>query len=427
MKTITMSSSSTKSLKRNFVWAFFVVTFLSSLGFAALIAYSSESLEYALLDNLVKTEADFIEEFLTETGGDEIPPSAGAYAWLDNGATMLPAGISQLALGLHHEINLYNGKYHVLKRHSDHGILTVAIDITAVEQREEELHARLAFGVVFFPSIMMILALFLAKRLTAPLVRMATELKARDPSQPATTLTPAYPYNEILPLVEAIDDYQARLEQVLKRERMFAASASHELRTPLSIIRSGLEVLSLSDLPIEATKPLERTQRAAGEMQALIEGLLTLVRSHRTPSDEINFADVVTTSCMGYQEEFNKRGIELQVRCTPIILAVDPVHVAIMVSNVLRNVLYHMVPQSNAAPLVTVTLSDGVLSVVDNGATPDITDLSSIFQLGNKSAASEGVGLGLYIVSQISQQYGWVLDAKRNSPHGLIIEIQLTS
>lgn len=418
-----MSRNSNKSLKRNFLWAFFVVTLLSSLGFAALIAYSSESLEYALLDNLVKTEADFIEEFLTESGANEIPPSAGAYAWLDDGATMLPPAISQLPLGLHHEIDLYNGEYHVLKRHSDHGILTVAIEITAVEQREEELHTRLAFGVLFFPSIMMILALFLAKRLTAPLVRLASDLKSRDPSQPASTLTPTYPHLEIRPLVEAIDDYQERLEQVLKRERMFAASASHELRTPLSIISSGLEVLSLSNLPEDAKSPLERTRRAAGEMQALIEGLLTLVRSHKMPTEKINLADVVTTSCSSYKEEFKKRGIELQVNCSPIMLAADPIHIAIMVSNVLRNILYHMVPPNDVPPQVTVTLSEGVLTIVDNGAMPDIADLPSIFQLGNKNPASEGVGLGLYIVSQIARQYGWRLAAQRNTPSGLMIAI----
>lgn len=421
-----MSRSSNKSLKRNFLWAFFVVTFLSSLGFAALIAYSSESLEYALLDNLVKTEADFIEEFLTESGASEIPPSAGSYAWLDDGATMLPSAISQLPLGLHHEIDIYNGEYHVLKRHSDHGILTVAIEITAVEQREEELHTRLAFGVLFFPSIMMILALFLTKRLTAPLVRLASDLKTRDPSQPASTLAPAYPHLEIRPLVEAIDDYQERLEQVLKRERMFAASASHELRTPLSIISSGLEVLSLSDLPEETQNPLERTRRAAGEMQALIEGLLTLVRSHKAPSEQITVSEVITASCDGYQNEFNKRGIALTVSCDNSKLAADPIHIAIMVSNVLRNVLYHMVPMNDEPPKVAVTLADGVLAISDNGATPDIADLSSIFRLGNKNPASEGVGLGLYIVSQITQQYGWTLTAKRNSPHGLMIEIVLT-
>ena len=42
---------------------------------------------------------------------------------------------------------------------------------------------------------------------------------------------------------KALDDYAARLTEVVQRDREFNADVSHELRTPLAVIRGAVELL----------------------------------------------------------------------------------------------------------------------------------------------------------------------------------------
>ena len=76
--------------------------------------------------------------------------------------------------------------------------------------------------------------------LSGMLVRQVTELAAASatlkPGQEHETLARPGQDPEVAMLARAFEDYQARIEQMIRREQEFTSNASHELRTPLTAI-----------------------------------------------------------------------------------------------------------------------------------------------------------------------------------------------
>ena len=71
----------------------------------------------------------------------------------------------------------------------------------------------------------------------------ATACGAPGAARSPRTLAPHFPDDEVGQLAEALDDYAARLTEVVQRDREFNADVSHELRTPLAVIRGAAELL----------------------------------------------------------------------------------------------------------------------------------------------------------------------------------------
>ena len=65
--------------------------------------------------------------------------------------------------------------------------------------------------------------------------RAAAASPSRWPRISPTTKSASWP--------TALDDYAARLTEVVQRDREFNADVSHELRTPLAVIRGATELL----------------------------------------------------------------------------------------------------------------------------------------------------------------------------------------
>src|SRR5690606_31042314 len=72
--------------------------------------------------------------------------------------------------------------------------------------------------------------------------------------------------DEVGELARALDDYAARLTEVVQRDREFNADVSHELRTPLSVIRGAVELL-LSRPDIDDKTPARRLRIQRAEQQ----------------------------------------------------------------------------------------------------------------------------------------------------------------
>src|SRR5690606_34924550 len=87
---------------------------------------------------------------------------------------------------------------------------------------------------------------------------------------------------EVGALARALDDYQARIVDMMKRAQEFATNTSHELRTPLTAIRTSCELLAAErSLSPSAQARVAMIERAAGQMTETIEALLLLARLHQ--------------------------------------------------------------------------------------------------------------------------------------------------
>jgi PAS domain S-box-containing protein len=217
----------------------------------------------------------------------------------------------------------------------------------------------------------------------------------------------------------------------------FLSIASHELRTPLMALQLQLEsaqqLLETDGNPKLAHK-LQRADRSVARLTELVDTLLDVSRiatgkltiNPRT----VNFADIVNEVVDRMQEAASQVNCKLtsSVR-TRLVGNFDSLRIGQMLTNLLSNAFKYA-----AGTEVEVELESSdteiVLRVNDRGPGIEAGQLQRIFGRFERAAESRyysGLGLGLYVASEIAKAHHGAIRADNRDGGGAMFEVRLPS
>ncbi|NYI44675.1 signal transduction histidine kinase [Nocardioides aromaticivorans] len=111
---------------------------------------------------------------------------------------------------------------------------------------------------------------------------------------------PSYAVPEAEEIGASLRGAAAQLDDLVRREREFAANASHQLRTPVTALRLGLEDLTLwPETAPEVREELERGIAELDRLNAAVDELLDLARGRRIDAHEV--IDLVALATAGVE------------------------------------------------------------------------------------------------------------------------------
>lgn len=194
------------------------------------------------------------------------------------------------------------------------------------------------------------------------------------------------------------------------------AVLGHDLRNPLAAIGAGARLLRLGKLDERERAISETIGRSVRHMTALIDDISDASRSRFVDGIPLRLKrDGLEASLSHAVEElrlaYPLRRIDLAMSLTRPV-ATDPVYMARMLSNLVKNALTY--GSQNEPVKVAVSDIDGlVLSVSNQG--PVIPRemherLFAPFTRGNVREEQRGLGLGLYIVAEIARAHGGTVE-----------------
>ncbi|NHZ61586.1 GAF domain-containing sensor histidine kinase [Massilia genomosp. 1] len=198
----------------------------------------------------------------------------------------------------------------------------------------------------------------------------------------------------------------------------FIAVLGHDVRTPLSSIMLGTELLRREHLSAQAEGVLERMRRSALRISALVNDVMDFTRGRmgggialdlRNESGLRQSLEQVVAELQGAYPE-QRIGLEIDL---PETVYCDPARIQQLLSNLLKNALVH---GARSEPVqVSARARDGQFEIsVSNGgpaiAPARIGQLFKPFWRASSQVASEGLGLGLFIASEIARSHGATLD-----------------
>lgn len=194
----------------------------------------------------------------------------------------LPKDLRHLERGFH-EVFREQLSYHAMVEIVDGRHYVLLQDQSDFEERERVLFAVVLVGFVLSLALAVFLGWVLARRVMAPVVRLARQVRHRDQLLGlAPPLAPDYAADEVGELAVAFDATLGRLRQALTRERLFTSDVSHELRTPLMVLATSCELLLENPaLDPRGRTQVERINRASEEMRELVQTFLMLARAER--------------------------------------------------------------------------------------------------------------------------------------------------
>ncbi|HEY3014163.1 MAG TPA: HAMP domain-containing sensor histidine kinase [Nocardioides sp.] len=237
--------------------------------------------------------------------------------------------------------------------------------------------------------------------------------------------------DEIARLAGAFNTLLVGISAARHRQRQLVADAGHELRTPLTSLRTNLDLLSQADsadvdrLPAEArTELLDDVRAQIEELTTLIGDLIELARDEPVTVivEHLDLAEVVERALA--RVRLRAPSVEFVARLHRWVVEGESLALERAVTNLLDNAAKWSPPGGR----VTVRLSDGVLSVADQGPGISEQDLPHIFDRFYRSTESRGMpgsGLGLSIVRQVAERHGGTTRAATGPEGGALFTIRL--
>ena len=209
------------------------------------------------------------------------------------------------------------------------------------------------------------------------------------------------------------DALQEERETAELREQ-FIAVLGHDLRTPLSSIINGAELIKLTSPLDKVNSVADRILRSGNRIAHLVDDLMDFARGRLgggiplSMTSAIDIGDQLRHVVSELESNHPGRVINTDID-VPQQLRCDPDRLTQLLSNLLVNALMHGDPEK--AVDVTARCCASVLQIsVSNQGTPIRPDiLGRLFQpfwRGTETAPGiSGLGLGLYIASQIAKSH----------------------
>jgi two-component system sensor histidine kinase TctE len=303
---------------------------------------------------------------------------------------------------------------------------TPLVQVAETLDKRSRLATEIIKGVILPQFVILPLAVLLVWLALARGIAPLNELQQRIRKRPASDLSPIDERStpeEVAPLVRAINDLLARLDQSISQQKHFLADAAHQLKTPLAGLRMQAE-LAQQEIdagrqdPQALKRSLQQIARASQRAAHMVNQLLALARAEdkeqRLRRQDVPLARLATETVRDFvPRALDKRidlGYEGPQRDDPRSRVVGQ---PVLVRELIRNLVDNALQYTPAGGTVTVRVMPDpfgqvtVLQVEDSGPGIAEAERELVFQPFYRALGTnvDGSGLGLAIVREIAEQH----------------------
>lgn len=291
-----------------------------------------------------------------------------------------------------------------------------------------------ALAIMAIPAIA--LGWLVAGRYLRPLRTISATARQISATNLHQRLSLAGPRDELTQLGDTFDELLARLERSFEAERQFAANAAHELRTPHTTMRVWLDVAMAKPdpLPAHVMNLYARLRDELDHSDQLLDGLLTLAQSQRTPFEDasaLSLSELASKALQTRSADIAAKDLHVEAYLTTTAeVTGSAALLARLVDNLLDNAIKHNQPEGWIQLSTTVDESRARLTVENGGPLLDQGDVERLarpFQRldPERAGSHDSAGLGLSIVQAIAQAHQGTLQLAARAGGGLQAVVEL--
>lgn len=391
----------------------------------------NEYAERLVWKSLLRSELDHVLERSAEDPAFRWNDTDNLKLYGPGEESAIPAELAALPPGLVDEIVVQGREQVVLVRQVGDRRYVLSLDITEMEQEERRLSAFILASTLLLVIAMGAVMIWGLGRALRPLSAMAEDIVRLKPDRGQQRVAvDEKAGSELTVIAGALNDYLARHDRFVERERIFIDSASHELRTPIAVIAGAAELaLEQPDLPVSARGQIQRIHRTARDVEQLISLLLVLARD---PARLSRNADDVALDELLPEIIEDHRYLTKGKRLTLVADALPPCVISAplaIIQAAIGNLLRNAIENSDQGEIRISLSADATVTITDpgHGMTPD--EISRIYaQIARGGGRGrEGGGIGMELLGRLCEHLGWQLHIRSVPGSGTISTLKFSA
>lgn len=369
------------------------------------------------------------------------------YAWKDSdsvalyggaGSAPMPAQLAALHPGLHGDVRIDGRTKVALVEMVQGQRIVLTVDITDFEDEERHLTTLMIGSALGGLLVAGLLIAFGLRRLVKPLADMADDIGKLRPDRPGQRIAVGgHASSELVVISGALNDYLARNERFVERERAFIDSASHELRTPVAVIAGASELaLGHAGTSDAVRRQLLRIQRTARGVEQLVALLLVLAKDPERlalASDRFRLDELLPGIVEDHRHLLVDKDLALCLAPLPACEVVAPTTIVqAAIGNLLRNAI-----ENSDRGEIAISLDAGaVVTIADPGHGMSPEEIGAVYARMARRGDGPGtdapaepaahtVGIGLDLIARLCEHLGWRLRIEPREPRGTRVTLDL--
>ncbi len=203
------------------------------------------------------------------------------------------------------------------------------------------------------------------------------------------------------------------MREAIKNTEEFLDDVTHEMNTPLSIIINNIEMLEFKGIDMDETK---RIKSASLRLSKLFEDLVYVKfnKEKKRNIEEVELLDFVNDRFITFSQLIESKGLKVIKELRSLKVKMDKEDLLRIIDNILSNAIKYSPQNSDIKLLLNVDESKSL--VVENVG--NISDLNHVTKkFFRESSKTGGLGLGLYIVERICNDYSLGLKINSNGSY----------
>lgn len=258
-------------------------------------------------------------------------------------------------------------------------------------------------------------------------LRLAVAARASDDLQP---LPEADLPRELRPLVDALNQFNARLRGLFERQAQFIAEAAHELRTPLAALKARLELGRRAQEARLWRQTLDEAADSTERLTQLANQLLSLARIESGAraiaeggAQRLELGALARELGLALAPLAHARGVALALEAEEAVwIDGEPTLLSELLCNLLDNALAHTPKGGN---VILRVLAPGILEVEDDGPGIPPEEREKVFErFYRRNPGGTGAGLGLAIVGEICRAHRARISLLDGAAGGLRVRVE---
>ncbi|PHI21323.1 hypothetical protein CEQ90_02680 [Lewinellaceae bacterium SD302] len=268
------------------------------------------------------------------------------------------------------------------------------------------------FVLVAFALVLLALNLlgnYLSRKLWRPFHATLDKVRSFSIQNPIAANFGTSSVNEFNDLNRSLEAMTVKLTNDYKSLRQFTENASHEMQTPLAIMRNQVDLLLTG--PERSEEDYQRIQvlsETIARLSKLNQSLLLLTKIERAQYVEnewIDIAPIINKKLDQLAVFINEKDIRQTTEIQPVQLYMNTVLVDVLLNNLIGNAIRHNV----AGGRLEVIVDQYQLFIRNTGPELKRSSETLFNRFQKESTLSDSLGLGLAIVREVCDRYGYTL------------------